>query len=277
MRPGVFLELADPDRSAALFQSARADGFDSCQLHLGGCRLGPGGLAAIGRAARAAGVRIEAASGYANLLRPAEGPFGFTEGTLSLLLRLLPRLGTRRLVTWSGTRSPDPLAPDPENASAAAWSQLTDRARDLLEHAAALGLEVLFEPHHAHVLGTPEAALRFLDTLAGAPAALVLDPVTLIPPEALDERDARTERIVAALAPRARLVHFKDLAPGPEGRVEYPASGHGLLDHARFARALRRAGWEGPGVVEHVTPGSRAAAAAHVAAAFTADREPGPA
>jgi sugar phosphate isomerase/epimerase len=275
MRPGVFLELADPDRSGALFQAARADGFDSCQLHLGGCRLGPDGLAAIGRAARAAGVRIEAVSGYANLLRPAEGPFGFTEGTLTLLLRLLPRIGATRLVTWSGTRSPDPLAPDPENGSADAWRELVDRARDLLAHAAALGLEVLFEPHHAHVLGTPEAALRFLDALAGAPAALVLDPVTLIPPEASGERDARTDRIVAALAPRARLVHFKDLAPGTGGRVEYPASGRGLFDHARFARALRRAGWEGPGVVEHVTPETRGAAAAHVAAAFAANGGPG--
>ncbi len=258
MNLGLWLELRPTDNLPRLLDRVAALGFGALHAHFpAGCDAA---LARrVRRACQGSGLDLAAVSGYANPLRPELAPMGATVAQLAGLIELLPVLGARRVVSWSGSYAEGIGDAHAENQSEAAWEALrrhVDALFPLLD--AAEGVLVL-EPFFTHVLNTPERAAAFCAEVGSPYVRLVLDPPNLLPP-ALWERQA--ELITAAVATLARyvgLVHLKDMRLR-DGQLDMPAAGQGLLDYPALLAAIARAELSAPLIIEHVRLEDAAAA-----------------
>ncbi|NTU81261.1 MAG: sugar phosphate isomerase/epimerase [Chloroflexales bacterium] len=251
MQPGLWLEIRARDDLGRLLDRVAAMGFSSLHAHFPeGCDAA---LARrLARASAGSGLAIAAASGYANPLRPSEAPMGSTLEQLAGLIELLPGLGARRVVSWSGTFAPGLLDDHPDNHTQVGWDALrasVDELFPLLDEAEAI---LLLEPYFTHVLNGPEAVARLCAEVNSPYLGVVLDP-----PDTWARQAELIPAGVAAIAPYVGLVHLKDVRPH-NGRPGGP------LDTTAFLEALSTTGISAPVIIEHVTLEQAAAARSFV-------------
>lgn len=269
MQLGIWIEIRTGEDLPRLVDRVAALGFSALHAHFpAGCDEA---LARnLAGACAGGGLSIAAVSGYANPLRPAEAPMGATLAQLAALIAHMPRLDTRRLVSWSGTFGAGLLDDHPDNHGERGWDALRRSVDELLplldEHEAIL----LLEPYYTHVLGGVEPIARFFAELNAPYLGVVLDPPNLLPPDSWGDQAALIPAAVAALAPWVGLVHLKDMRLR-DGELELPGPGQGVLDYGAFLGAVQAIGAAVPWIVEHVTL-DQAAAARHYVLAHS--REP---
>jgi|YNPNPStandDraft_1061719.scaffolds.fasta_scaffold03112_9 sugar phosphate isomerase/epimerase len=250
MQLGIWIDIRPEQDVPRLFEQVADMGFGAVQAHFpAGCD------AALARRARRAaarsGVEIVAVSGYANPLRPADAPMGFTQAALADLVALLPALDSRRVVTWSGTCAASLFEEDPENQGPAAWDTLRRAVDDLFPLLDANDAILVFEPFFAHVLDTPERIVAFCEEVGSPYVRVVLDPPNLLPPGMWQQQSELLPPLVAALAPYTGLIHLKDMRLRGAA-LDLPGPGEGVLDYPTFLGAVIRAEISAPLVIEHV-------------------------
>lgn len=262
MQLGLWLEIRPTDDLPRLSEQVAAMGFGSLHAHFpAGCDEA---LARrLARACAASGLAVVAVSGYANPLRPGEAPMGTTTAQLADLVALMPMLGTRRLVSWSGTFGPGLLDDHPDNHTAVGWDALRRSVDELLPLLDAVEAALLVEPFYTHVLGTPGELARFCAELSAPSLGVVFDPPNLLPPADWGRQAELIAAAAATLAPHVGLVHLKDMRLR-EGALDLPGPGQGVLDYDALFAALRDLGTAAPLVVEHVTLAQAPAARAFV-------------
>lgn len=251
MQLGLWVEIRPADDLPRLADRVAAMGFASLHAHFpAGCDAA---LARrLGRACAAGGLAVAAVSGYANPLRPAEAPMGSTLAQLADLVDLMPALGTRRVVSWSGTFAEGLLDDHADNHAEAGWDALrrsVDELGPALEDAEAL---LLLEPFSTHVLSSPETIARLIGELNTPYVGVVLDPPNLLSPDTWGRQTELIPALVAAIGRHSGLVHLKDMRLR-DGRLDLPGPGQGVLDYGVFIGAVMALGTAVPLIVEHVT------------------------
>ncbi|MCU0495476.1 MAG: sugar phosphate isomerase/epimerase [Chloroflexaceae bacterium] len=248
---GLWIQIQPGDNVAATLERVAALGFGSLHVHFPhGCDEALARETAA--VAQAAGLEIVAVSGYSNPLRPDDAPMGWTQTGLEGLARLLPTLGARRLVSWSGTYAPGLLDDHPNNQREVAWDELRRAVEQLLPALDAADVTLALEPWYHHVLGTAEQLARFCAAWPAGRVSTVFDPPNLLPPQTWPEQARHIEQMAATLEPHISLVHLKDMRMDGD-RLELPGPGSGILDYAALRQALLANTINAPLVVEHVT------------------------
>lgn len=255
---GLWLELRPTDDLPRIADRVATMGYGALQAHF------PAGCDAVlarrvRRACDASGLQLAAVSGYANPLRPDDAPMGFTVAQLVALIELLPILGARRLVSWSGTYAAGIGAGHPDNQSDAAWDALRRHADALLPRLDGLDGVLVLEPFFAHVLSSAERATAFCRAVGSPYLRVVLDAPNLLPPERWAQQAQQIAADVAILAPHVGLIHLKDMRLR-DGALELPGPGQGLLDYPAMLGAIAAAELSAPLIVEHVSLEQAAAA-----------------
>jgi sugar phosphate isomerase/epimerase len=208
----------------------------------------------VAEAFAAAGVEIACLSGSTNLLDPDLERRHRGILRLHELVRRCPDFGTDRIVTGSGSLTPDSaLAPSPDNQSREAWAELRLIVAATVRLAAEHGVTVLLKAAGGQVLAAAADLLRLRADLPSGQLGFVLDPAGYLTGSTPGEVDRDLERLVEQLGPWAPVVHAKDLCFTPEG-ASLPRVGQGVLAYGRFFRLLDR--WQ-PAVaviLEHLRP-----------------------
>ena len=155
------------------------------------------------------------------------------------------QLGAPVVSIWSG-------ALEPGAARDEAWRRLGASCEEILDHAAARGVRVGFEPEPGMLVETIEDFER-LDHLLGRPSAL---GITLDLGHCVCVEQEGVVRCIERASGRLVHVHADDMRRGVHEHLMF---GEGELETAEALRALRACGYEGLVAVEL----SRHAHAAH--------------
>jgi sugar phosphate isomerase/epimerase len=208
----------------------------------------------VAEAFHAAGVTIACLSGSTNLLDPDLDRRHRGILRLHALVRRCRAFGTDRLVTGSGSLTPDSaLAPSPDNRSPEAWTELRLIVAETVRLAAEHGVTVLLKAECGQVLASAADLLRLREEVPSSHLGFVLDPAGYLAESSPAELDRDLERLVEQLGPQAPLVHAKDLCFTPDG-TSLPRAGQGVLDYGRFFRLLDRWQPEAAVILEHLRP-----------------------
>ncbi|HIE51033.1 MAG TPA: sugar phosphate isomerase/epimerase [Armatimonadetes bacterium] len=172
------------------------------------------------------GLELVALGGYTDLVSADEEQRRANVHYLQELMRRMPELGVRVLVTESG-RSLDP----------GAGERLHESFLALLPVAEEVGVIIGLEPSRTQVIKDSITARRLLDELGSERVKVMLDPANILVPDTL-------ETMFNLLGSDTIQGHAKDVLFGPEGKPSYPPAGQGQLDYPRYLRLLREYGVE---------------------------------
>ncbi len=266
----VLVAASDPGELRDSLRRARDAGFSAVQLWVR-YEADDAAWAAIGRELADLDLRAVALGGYANPLHPDRDERATGLAALREAIERAPAFGAATVVTWSGTRNPAMFDDHPENGSAAAWDDLVAHLREAGGWAEKAGVTLALEPFHNHVASTPERLRDLLEEAASPAVGAVMDPPNFLKADAIEEVNDRMPAMFATLAGRIAIVHAKDIARPGAGEttflnsgVRLPPPGTGIMDYALYAQLIRHH-YDGPEVVEHVTPETIEPARMHVA------------
>ena len=195
---------------------------------------------------------------YPTLLTNAD--FARRQWFYAWAIDLAADLGSPIVSIWSGAVEPDTPPGD------AAFSTLATRLVPTLEHAAAKGVALCFEPEPGMLVQTIDDYLRLCGHLSKRtelPLALTIDTGHL----AAGEAPPWDTRVIAA-GPVLRNVQLDDAATGVHEHLMF---GDGDVDFRAIARALTSIGYDGPCSVELSRHSHDAARVAKAAIRFLRD------
>jgi len=265
MQIGIFAKTFAASGALASLEAVRRAGYDVAQFNmavLGGPSMPEPIKQAqceeIAAASSESGVAIAAISGTYNMIHPDAALRADGLARLATLMSAAPLMGTRLVTLCTGTRHPaDQWAYHPDNASAAAWSDLLTEMAKAASLAEQCGVDLGIEPELANVVSSAKLARKLIVELASPRVRIVLDPANLFETASTTEARAIVERAVDMLADRIVMAHAKDRrADG------FAAAGAGIIDFGHFVRSLRHAGFDGPLVTHGLSEAEAPAVAA---------------
>ena len=253
------------DSPAQVAARTRELGFESVQfippnpIGFGADRGIPSGTFQDWAAAyRAEGIEVCGLVGHLNLLHPDLDRRKHNINSFKTYMREMREFGCNLISTETGTlASSGDWDFHPDTRRPAAWEALLRVTEELLTTAEESDVVILYEPYIAHVCHTPELGARLVREFDTPTLGMVMDPtnwfeVDMLEPERIKrfiESGFEVESGLFALA------HAKDVAK-PQSGSRAPAlvgPGQGMIDYPFYLQLLRKYGYEGPLVIEHVT------------------------
>lgn len=239
----IEVEISGTGDGARLADSVRVAGFERVQIRAEFSSLGPAEIVDEIARLSAEGITVSAMSISVNSLAcnaPADGhASGEQFEDLLTLVGELDEAGRPMLVIPSGWRPPagtgseghDPAERGQAQRVLAAWIRKATRA----------SIELAVEPDRRHVLQSPLAAERFVETHGGRKAGLALAPGKLLDPG--EELAPALLALLLRLAPISCLLYIESGRSWPDDeRIG------AMIDTPLLARGLRA-----PGVPRRVT------------------------
>ena len=266
MRIGIFARTFAATGALPALNAALRAGYDVAQFNmavLGGASMpetiDPATCEEIAAASRETGVAIAAVSGTYNMIHPDRVQRAEGLARLATLLRAAPLTGTRLVTLCTGTCHPtDQWAHHPDNASAAAWSDLITEMAKAVAVADACNVDLGIEPELANVVSSAALARKLIDDLGSPRIRIVLDPANLFEKASVEETRTIIERAADMFGDRIAMAHAKDRrADG-----SFATTGSGIIDFRHFVRTLRGAGFDGPLVTHGLSEAEAPAVAA---------------
>jgi len=254
MELGVMINLYEETDIPAAFWYAKEAGFRRGQVTSFIHGITADEVRRIGLAARKHGFRVDAVGCYINPLRLDDaGLHGVDVTDWQTLAENMGMLGgVERIVCWSGTLGRMLEAPNLLNAEEETFNSLFIALNGLSERTRGLPVQILLEPHTAHILSDAAACVRLTRRFPGGGVKVVLDAPHLLPAKAYALRDVRIPEMVAEIAPAVGMVHLKDFTLGEDGQRQFWRAGEGGLDYGAYLRAVARVLPEVPVVIEQV-------------------------
>lgn len=254
---GISIDVTDMTGLQTQTEAAAVSGFQYCQLFYRGADLDKKMAEQIAGVCYAKGITIGPVGGYINALKPAESPMGYDLTRLLRLIDLLPILGSKQLIIWSGTLSDEHMFQmDERNTSNAAFSQLKKTIEKILSNLEAVQGTLVIEPFFTHILRDEDSILAFLADFQSSRIQVVMDPPNFMTPDRFTKQDKTLDALFHKLKPYIGVVHFKDIEPQHNGSwpFDYPGPGQGKLNYNRFVSNLKQQQFDGWGIIEHVQP-----------------------
>lgn len=186
-----------------------------------------------------------ALSGTYNMIHP--DPARRAEGLrrFEVLAAAARPLGTGVITLCTGSRDPDnQWRFHPDNASPAAWRDLTVELTQALQIAERYDVTLAVEPELANVIDSAAKAERLLAEMQSDRLKIVIDPANLFPAGTLPQQRRILDDAFERLGPHLIMAHAKDLAE--DGRAGDVAAGTGQLDYPYYLAKLRQIGFTGP-------------------------------
>jgi sugar phosphate isomerase/epimerase len=254
MKLGVFSDTIGGGSPEEVAERTRALGVETVQLRLDWPGLSVLDSAAdraqLRRAYESVGLEIAALAGYTNLLDPRSDRRQANRQRFEQVIRIAPELGTRLVVTETGTY--DPLGKgndDPHNHTPEAWAEFVEVTAQMTHLCEREGVTLAYEPYFATVLGSARDAQRLTQELASSALAFVLDSAGLMTPATLSHNRAITAEAVELLRGHIALAHADDVRYDGD-KARWLPLGWGDLDADAFLDGLVRTGYDGAVIIE---------------------------
>lgn len=108
----------------------------------------------------------------------------------------------------------------------------------VVEAAERRGVTVAIEPVWNHIVWNPDRALEVLRAMGSRNLRIIFDPVNLLSPENVDDRDRVIGKAMDKLCDRIAMVHLKDFVRA-DGTLRSVAAGTGEMDYSAILAFLK--------------------------------------
>ena len=114
--------------------------------------------------------------------------------------------------------------------SESAYVSFRGNVKKVIGYAQHYGVTFAIEPVYKHIIYSPERARRLLDEVASENLRIIFDPVNLLDPDRLDERDEVLQKAMELLSEEIAVIHLKDFIPEKreDGSINMKPCGCGL-------------------------------------------------
>lgn len=257
MKLGVFSNTVGGGSPEQVAERSRHLGIEAVQLRLEwpGLDLLVSAVdrARVRRAYESVGIEIAALAAYTNLMAPDPQTRRRNHSWFSAVARVAPELGTRLVVTESGSYHPtDTWQDHPANHTPQAQTDLAEVIAPLAELCEGEGVTLALEPYVANVLASAGQATQLAATIGSPALGFVLDTAGLVTPETLPRNADVTAEALIALAGRIVLAHTDDVRYDAAGQATWLPLGWGDLDAEAFLHGLAHSGFQGALIIEHL-------------------------
>ncbi len=225
---------------------AREEGFSCVHLALAKCVPGvrfdaaalTEGLAAhVRRVFREAELDVAVLGCYLNLAHPDGEKIREFQSRYYGSLRVAALAG----IGMVGTETGAPNAAYKLDAATHGREALDTFIRNLapvVARAEACGVSMAIEPVWNHIVYDADRALEVLRAIGSRNLRIIFDPVNLLCPENLGERERVLGRAMEKLGEHIAMVHLKDYIPA-DGKLVSVAAGTGEMDYTEILRFLK--------------------------------------
>ena len=106
------------------------------------------------------------------------------------------------------------------------------------ERAEKCGVTMALEPVWKHIVYNPDRAVKVLEAIQSPNLRIIFDPVNLLYPGNLDERDKVIGEAMEKLCDRIAVVHLKDCVPDGDD-LKSIAAGTGVMDYTEILKFIK--------------------------------------
>ena len=108
----------------------------------------------------------------------------------------------------------------------------------VVERAEKCGVTMAIEPVWKHIVYNPDRAVKVLEAIQSPNLRIIFDPVNLLYPGNLDERDKVIGEAMEKLCDRIAVVHLKDCVPDGDD-LKSIAAGTGVMDYREILKFMK--------------------------------------
>ena len=108
----------------------------------------------------------------------------------------------------------------------------------VVERAEKYGVTMAIEPVWKHIVYNPDRAVKVLEAIQSPNLRIIFDPVNLLYPGNLDERDKVIGEAMEKLCDRIAVVHLKDCVPDGDD-LKSIAAGTGVMDYREILKFMK--------------------------------------
>ena len=265
MRIGVFAKTFAGTDPTVVLASCRRSGFDCVQYNLACSGLDAlpevipaGSDKQLVTAARATDVDIVALSATYNMTDPDQKRRRAGRGAFTAIAAFAAAIACPILTVCSGSLDgADKWRHHPQNDALESWNEMCREFEILCSIAEANNILIGVEPEPANIVSSTARAAELLESFAGSPIRIILDPANLIEGIPPDQHRRIIDEAIDRLGPMTVLAHAKDRFA--DGTVA-PA-GKGVVDWAHFFRGLTSCSFDGPVIAHGMSPSDATAVA----------------
>ena len=254
MRLGCVISAKDAADLSAKLSACRRAGYRAVQLN-SSAMAQPEFLAAAIASCQREEMELLSLGAYANPLQPhAENSKSLSTDGLVKLLDILPPAPASspwRIITWSGTLSGQIFTPHPGNQAPGALSEVIAWTKSFLPLLEKSNAQLLFKPHHAHILFNTDTIQEFFGEVDSESVGLAMDPCGLLAPRNFHERETLIEKGLKSFGEQVKLVHLRD-ARIENFQIALCAPGQGQMGFAGMLKQLKRYAPDAPCLIDAV-------------------------
>jgi sugar phosphate isomerase/epimerase len=242
MRLGCVVSAKDDADLSAKLTACRRAGLSAVQINSAAISS-PEFLSAAVSSCQREEIELAALGAYANPLQTdSESSSALSSDDLAKLIENLPPAPASspwRIVTWSGTLSGQLLTPHPGNQAPGALSEVIAWTKSFLPLLEKSNAQLLFKPHHAHILYNSDTIEEFFGEVDSESVGLAMDPCGFLAPRNFHERETLIEKALKYLGDYSQIVHIRD-ARIENFQIALCAPGQGQMGFAGLLKQLHK-------------------------------------
>ena len=227
-------------------QTAREEGFTCVHLAYSkvikgytfdDCALTEGLAKYTRRVFEGQGLDVAVLGCYLNLAHPDPGKLREIQSRYYGHLRVASLLGAGVVGTETGAPNAQ-YKMDANTHSEEALETFIRGLTPVVERAEKYGVTMAIEPVWKHIVYSPDRAVKVLEAIQSPNLRIIFDPVNLLYPGNLDERDKVIGEAMEKLCDRIAVVHLKDCVPDGDD-LKSIAAGTGVMDYTEILKFIK--------------------------------------
>lgn len=216
---------------------------------------------------------ISCISGYTNLVHPDPTKRKANLTHLKQLIRFANELGSRYVISESGTFDPDSdWVHHPKNKTQEGYDDCRQVIQEIVDFSREQGVTFLVETYVNNVIGSVEETLQLFADVTDPHLGLLMDPTNYFEEHNIDQMDKTLNQIFNALSHRIKISHAKDVKRAESshgvqmadidaseahalrgvGMIDLPAPGLGSLNYDLYLKRLGKDHPNIPIIIEHL-------------------------
>ncbi len=258
MKLGISVDVDSFEIFKKHLDAAANAGYKYCQLFYRDDDLTEARAKEINKICDDKNVKIGPVGGYISGLKPEERTMNFDLKKLFNLIELMPVLGSREVLIWSGTLSDVHMFhPDEKNHTDEAFEKLTETCNTILDKLEPVNGELAIETFFTHIIHNEKSFLRLKENLnSNNRLKVVMDPPNFMTTERFENEEDTLKNLFEKLSDDISMVHFKDIKRRDDESwpFDYPAPGKGEMNYSLLAQLIEKYTPGKWGIIEHVQP-----------------------
>ena len=227
-------------------QTAREEGFTCVHLAYSkvikgytfdDCALTEGLAKYTRRVFEGQGLDVAVLGCYLNLAHPDPDKLKEIQSRYYGHLRVASLLGTGVVGTETGAPNAQ-YKMDANTHSEEALETFIRGLAPVVERAEKCGVTMAIEPVWKHIVYSPDRAVKVLEAIQSPNLRIIFDPVNLLYPGNLDERDKVIGEAMEKLCDRIAVVHLKDCVPDGDD-LKSIAAGTGVMNYREILKFMK--------------------------------------